>query len=192
MLAVMSTPSTGTKNLGPAAFHANRRALLDAAHEVFTTRGAAAPMSAVATAAGVSQAVLYRHFPTRESLADAISDQKVDELAALAEPLDADAYSRVLHGLIEAMVQEVELVTIVVSARHRPAEGQQQRLEALIARTLRATTDPPEDIEAATARAMLAVHMIYGAVVIAEPADRSAAARAAVRMLPEGLVPQAR
>jgi AcrR family transcriptional regulator len=78
-------PRAGAKpNLGPKAGPANRRALIDAAREVFHDEGFAAPLSAVAKRAGVGQGSLYRHFPDRMSLAVAVFDENVTELEALA------------------------------------------------------------------------------------------------------------
>jgi len=46
----------------------NRDALLAAAHEVFAELGLDAPLDVIARRAGVGNATLYRHFPTREDL----------------------------------------------------------------------------------------------------------------------------
>lgn len=46
----------------------NRAAILQAARTLYATRGAAAPLSTIATAAGVGIATLYRHFPTQHDL----------------------------------------------------------------------------------------------------------------------------
>ncbi|HEU0181064.1 MAG TPA: helix-turn-helix domain-containing protein, partial [Agromyces mariniharenae] len=68
-------------NRGPSAGPANRRALIAAARDVFATEGLQAPFSAVAKKAGVGQGSLYRHFPDRLSLAVAVFDENLDELA---------------------------------------------------------------------------------------------------------------
>lgn len=62
----------------------NRLALIEAGRALFAERGYDVPLSAVAKAAGVGQGVLYRHFPTRASLAFAVFAQNVDELERLA------------------------------------------------------------------------------------------------------------
>lgn len=46
----------------------NRAALIGAARQVFADHGIDAPLDAVAKSAGLSNATLYRHFSTRESL----------------------------------------------------------------------------------------------------------------------------
>lgn len=62
----------------------NRDALLVAAAEVFATDGLDAPLSEIARRAGVGQGTLYRRFPTREALIEAIVDSHLAELAAVA------------------------------------------------------------------------------------------------------------
>jgi AcrR family transcriptional regulator len=50
----------------------NRAALATAAREVFAEQGLAAPLEHVAKRAGVGIATLYRNFPTRAALLDAV------------------------------------------------------------------------------------------------------------------------
>ncbi|MFE3852391.1 TetR/AcrR family transcriptional regulator [Streptomyces griseorubiginosus] len=50
----------------------NRESLVQAAHEVFTEQGLEAPLDAIARRAKVGNATLYRHFPTRAELVDAV------------------------------------------------------------------------------------------------------------------------
>lgn len=46
----------------------NREALLSAAREVFAVQGIDAPLDVIAKRAGLGNATLYRHFPTRQTL----------------------------------------------------------------------------------------------------------------------------
>jgi AcrR family transcriptional regulator len=69
----------------------NRERLLAAAKRVFSAGDAKASLEAVARAAGVGIGTLYRHFPTRESLYEAVYRREVDELAALADKLKSEA-----------------------------------------------------------------------------------------------------
>ncbi|MEV7736558.1 TetR family transcriptional regulator [Streptomyces sp. NPDC088921] len=50
----------------------NRELLAEAAHEVFTEQGLEAPLDVIARRAGVGNATLYRHFPSRAALVDAV------------------------------------------------------------------------------------------------------------------------
>jgi AcrR family transcriptional regulator len=74
----------------------NRDRLLEAAKSVFSAGGPEASLEAVARAAGVGIGTLYRHFPTREALFEAVYRHEVRQLADLAErskketrPIDA-------------------------------------------------------------------------------------------------------
>ena len=69
----------------------NRERVLDAAKAVFSSGGPDASLEAVALRAGVGIGTLYRHFPTRETLFDAVYRREVDQLAELAEQLQMDA-----------------------------------------------------------------------------------------------------
>lgn len=62
----------------------NRDALLVAAEEVFAEEGLGAPLYEIARRAGVGQGTLYRRFPAREALIEAIVDKHRAELAAVA------------------------------------------------------------------------------------------------------------
>ena len=81
----------------------NREKLLVAAAEVFRTGGAAASLEAVARRAEVGVGTLYRHFPTREALFDAVYRREVEQLADLADTLaqsepPMEALRRWLHA----------------------------------------------------------------------------------------------
>lgn len=69
----------------------NRAALLEAARQVVSTAGADAPFDLVARRAGLSNATLYRHFPTRESLLVEVYRVCLSENLARFSRLDADA-----------------------------------------------------------------------------------------------------
>ena len=68
----------------------NRERVLEAAKAVFSAGGPEASLEAVARRAGVGIGTLYRHFPTREALFEAVYRREVDHLADLAEALKAD------------------------------------------------------------------------------------------------------
>ncbi|MGH3262979.1 MAG: TetR/AcrR family transcriptional regulator [Trebonia sp.] len=58
----------------------NREALLAAATRTFAASAAEPSMRAIAREAGVGIATLYRHFPTRESLVEAVYQDQVQRL----------------------------------------------------------------------------------------------------------------
>ncbi|WP_132665509.1 TetR family transcriptional regulator [Rhizobium sp. PP-CC-3G-465] len=68
----------------------NRERLLEAATAIFRLGGAQASLEAVAREAGVGIGTLYRHFPTREALFDAVYRHEVDILANLARELSTE------------------------------------------------------------------------------------------------------
>ena len=65
----------------------NRERVLEAANAVFGAGGPDASLEAVARTAGVGIGTLYRHFPTREALFEAVYRREVQQLADLAEQL---------------------------------------------------------------------------------------------------------
>ena len=65
----------------------NRDALLWAATRAFASSDAEPSMRAIAREAGVGIATLYRHFPTRESLVDAVYHDQVERLTVGAREL---------------------------------------------------------------------------------------------------------
>ena len=84
----------------------NRERVLDAAKAVFHAGGADASLEAVARRAGVGIGTLYRHFPTRESLFEAVYRREVEQLGELAERLQreespVDALRAWMHATIE-------------------------------------------------------------------------------------------
>jgi AcrR family transcriptional regulator len=68
----------------------NRQRVLEAARTVFASGGADGSLEAVAREAGVGIGTLYRHFPTRHDLFEAVYRQEVEQLVKLAEQLAAE------------------------------------------------------------------------------------------------------
>src|ERR1700752_1611433 len=60
----------------------NRQRLLEVAKEAFTRSGGNASLDDIAKQAGVGPGTLYRHFPTREELPEAVYRNEVEKLAA--------------------------------------------------------------------------------------------------------------
>ena len=68
----------------------NRQRILAAAAELFTERGLEPSLDDVARHAGVGVGTVYRRFPDKASLADALFDERIDALVALAEEARAE------------------------------------------------------------------------------------------------------
>ncbi|HEX4467460.1 MAG TPA: TetR/AcrR family transcriptional regulator [Solirubrobacteraceae bacterium] len=80
---------------------ANRARILEAAGAVFAAHGIDAPLDEIARRAGVGAGTLYRHFADRETLLDALFDERVrifDQLMTEAAAAD-DAWT----GLVELL-----------------------------------------------------------------------------------------
>jgi AcrR family transcriptional regulator len=60
----------------------NRERILEVAKEAFTRSGANASLDDIAKDAAVGAGTLYRHFPTRDSLIEAVYRTEVEKLAA--------------------------------------------------------------------------------------------------------------
>jgi AcrR family transcriptional regulator len=85
----------------------NRERILDAARAAFATRGTQASLDEIARAAGVGAGTLYRHFPTRDDLVQAVFVEGIETLQLQAdELLDSDSPGDALAQWLRAqMVQ---------------------------------------------------------------------------------------
>jgi AcrR family transcriptional regulator len=63
----------------------NRQRVIDAARDLFATRGLDATLNEVAHHGGIGVGTVYRRFPTKEALFEAIFEDAIDEVAALAD-----------------------------------------------------------------------------------------------------------
>jgi AcrR family transcriptional regulator len=86
----------------------NRDLLLTAAAAAFAARGAEVSLEDIARSAGVGIGTLYRHFPTRESLVEAVYRHEIDVLCARAdELLEILPPDRALAEWMQLFVQHV-------------------------------------------------------------------------------------
>ena len=60
----------------------NRQRILEVAKEAFARSGANTSLDDIAKQAGVGAGTLYRHFPTRDALLEAVYRTEVEKLAA--------------------------------------------------------------------------------------------------------------
>ncbi|GAA1649925.1 TetR/AcrR family transcriptional regulator [Actinoplanes couchii] len=85
----------------------NRERIVEAAREVFATRGLAATLDDVATHAGVGIGTVYRRFPTKEQLLEVAFEERLEQHAreieaALRKPTGWD-------GLVSFLTRAAEL-----------------------------------------------------------------------------------
>jgi AcrR family transcriptional regulator len=82
----------------------NREALVTAAAKVFAEAGPEAPLDDIARRAGVGNATLYRHFPTRRDLLAAVYADELTALRDYAELLrEQEPPADALHGWLRAL-----------------------------------------------------------------------------------------
>src|SRR6516225_10475050 len=99
----------------------NRERLLEAAKAVISMGGADASLEAVARRAGVGIGTLYRHFPTREALYEAVYRHEVDQLVELARHLEVErapveALRRWLRAGVEFMATKKGMTAALAMA----------------------------------------------------------------------------
>ena len=127
----------------------NREKLLRVASERFAAGGPDVPLEQIAREAGVGIGTLYRHFPTREALIEAVYRNEVDQVCAaadtlLAERAPADAlaewmtrfvgYAATKRGLASALKSiAASQAGLFPSTRDRMREAIGKLLEAGIA-----------------------------------------------------------
>jgi AcrR family transcriptional regulator len=63
----------------------NRERILAAAHAVYAERGLDVPLDEIAARAGVGVGTVYRRFPDKDALIDALFEEKIDRAVALAD-----------------------------------------------------------------------------------------------------------
>jgi len=68
----------------------NRERLIEAAKAAFADAGADVALEEIARRAGVGIGTLYRHFPTRDAVIEAVYRREVEQLGAAAQRLLAD------------------------------------------------------------------------------------------------------
>jgi AcrR family transcriptional regulator len=105
----------------------NRERVLEAAKAVFSAGGPDASLEAVARRAGVGIGTLYRHFPTREALFEAVYRREVQQLGELAEALKSeaapvDALRRWLRSNVEFIATKKGMSAALALAAHGSSE----------------------------------------------------------------------
>jgi AcrR family transcriptional regulator len=106
----------------------NRERILEAARAVFAADGLAVPVDAIALRAGVGVGTVYRHFPTKEALYEAIVLAHVQTLVEAAraglEREDAGAaFFELLTAMSERGATDMALVDALTAAGYDIAEA---------------------------------------------------------------------
>jgi AcrR family transcriptional regulator len=136
----------------------NRERILEVAKQAFTRYGANASLDDIAKEAGVGAGTLYRHFPTRDALIEAVYRTEVEKLAAaerkFAEtmaPIDAlRAWMLLFIDYIAAKHIIAPALNTFVGGASKLYEGSraqiQGAIEALVKRAIK-SSDMRKDIE---------------------------------------------
>jgi AcrR family transcriptional regulator len=117
----------------------NRERLVGAARELFASVGVDVSVREVAGRAGVGVGTLYRHFPTREELVDAVLEEALEEAVAVAEAALAedDAWLGLelfLERTLELHARNRGLKDVVETQGRGRAEATRRRIRPLVAR----------------------------------------------------------
>jgi len=115
----------------------NRAKVLAAAEEVFASEGLAVPIDEVARRAGVGVGTVYRHFPTKEALFEAIVVARLEALVERAEELTTSgdpgtAMFTFISELVDLAVQKKDLTEELARAGVQSEQliaGVKERLE---------------------------------------------------------------
>jgi AcrR family transcriptional regulator len=141
----------------------NRARVLDAADAAFAVDGVAAPMDEIARRAGVGVGTLYRHFPTKEALVEAIVARRVEGLVGDAGELLAGddpgaAFFEFVGRVVEmgaAKRDLAEALDVAPAVSDQVKLGLRCALGELLARAQSAGAVRP-DVEAGDVMALLA------------------------------------
>ena len=115
----------------------NRERVLEAAKAVFSQGGPEASLEAVARHAGVGIGTLYRHFPTREALYEAVYRREVEQLVELARHLvetkiaPVEALRRWLRAGVEFMATKKGMAAALATAARGSPELMAYSLDRL-------------------------------------------------------------
>ena len=114
--------NSGTR---PALRERVATAIVEAAAGVLANRGDHASMSDVATAAGVARATVYRYFPNREALLEALGRLALEDVGDRldAARLDEVDVADALERSVRALVTVGDGFVVVARDRGRPANA---------------------------------------------------------------------
>ena len=98
------TPQTLLERPKRADARRNYEKVLAAAREAFAEGGESTALEEIARRAGVGIGTLYRHFPTRQALVEALYVNEVDELSRSAAQLDGADPWEALNAWFERLI----------------------------------------------------------------------------------------
>jgi AcrR family transcriptional regulator len=121
----------------------NRQRVLDAARELFAERGLGVSLDDIAHHAGVGVGTVYRRFPDKELLIDALFEDRIGEmLKAASESLEmADPWLGFVHFLeraleLQADDKALKELLLSTSEAHARIESARRQIEPVVAAVL--------------------------------------------------------
>jgi AcrR family transcriptional regulator len=110
----------------------NRRKLLDAAAELFARKGLSVGLDEIARHAGVGVGTAYRRFPDKAQLIEALFDDRLEQIAALAERCAAadDAWeglAEFIEGNVALQSADQGLKELILGSPHAIARVEEIR-----------------------------------------------------------------
>ena len=160
----------------------NRARVLEAAEALFAAEGLDVPIDAIAERAGVGVGTVYRHFPTKERLYEAIMVERVTGLVAdarsrLATSDPRSAFFEFVDDLVGEMLRKSDLVSAfaVAGVEFEVVAAEAKRaLEAAVTDLLVAAQDAGSARRDVTASVVLS--LIGAACMAAKPPHEGATA----------------
>jgi AcrR family transcriptional regulator len=148
----------------------NRARLLDAARAAFASGQDPVTLEQVARDAGVGIGTLYRHFPTREALVEALYRKELADLCATAEHLLKErpperalrAWMDGFAGYLAAKREMADVLRAVFAAREELTAAARTILDAGVADGTLRDDVRPEDIVAMIVGAFTATSLAGG------------------------------
>jgi AcrR family transcriptional regulator len=115
----------------------NREAILNAARDVFCEGGCQCPIEDIAKRAGLGVGTVYRHFPNKDALIDALMEQRFEMLAARAkEALEQDDPWEAFCDLLRfAATNQAEDRGLSEVLSQRPALGHENAVKSGLTKT---------------------------------------------------------
>jgi AcrR family transcriptional regulator len=102
----------------------NRERILEVAKQMFTRRGADASMDEIARRAKIGPGTLYRHFPTRDNLLEAVYITEVEKLAAAQKRLSVELSPiKALRAWLLVFIDYIAAKKIIIPALNAMAGG---------------------------------------------------------------------
>jgi AcrR family transcriptional regulator len=122
---VIETTATRAQDSKRARRERRREELLDVADRVTQRRGVAVSMDEIASEAGITKPVLYRHFGDKDGLYEALTERYVDELKTALKPATKaseprDRLAAAIDAYLAYVEREPERYRFLLHASERP------------------------------------------------------------------------